>query len=277
MPVQELELRDVKKVIETIREHYPYDFSNYAKASLRRRIMHVIDVHRLSDVDELNRRLREEESFFKRVIEDISVNTTEMFRDPTFWRTLRDEVLPPLSDNRTIRVWHAGCSSGEEVFSMAVLLEEEGLMERANIYATDLHQSIIDQAKQGRFRMQNMETNRNNYEQFMGRGQLADHYEEKGDYAVFNPDLLRNVRFKVHDLVQDESFMRFDLILCRNVLIYFDQELQRKVVELFHQSNLREGYFCIGSKETIQWLNSTTAEKYKPVNSRESIYKKMRE
>ncbi|MEM9023654.1 MAG: protein-glutamate O-methyltransferase CheR [Bacteroidota bacterium] len=274
---RDLNVRDLRNLTGVIHDVYGYDFSHYARASFRRRVQRVMDLQRLEGPDHLIHRLRKDRTFFERFLQEITVNTTEMFRDPSFWRNVRDELLPEFRKFGKIRIWHAGCSSGEEVYSMAILLHEAGMLDNAIIYATDIDQGILHQARSGNHAIGHMELNIKNYERFGGAGQLQDYYKEVGDRAIFDQHLIRNVKYKIHNLVAGEQFMKFDLILCRNVMIYFDAELQREVIRLMHASCFHKGYMCLGAKETIQWINSPEAAKFQLVMPKDSIYQKMRD
>ncbi|WP_038032734.1 CheR family methyltransferase [Thermonema rossianum] len=273
----EIEIAQLRRLIEMIKKRYDYDFSNYAMSSFRRRVQRFIELFRIESMEELIRKLELDKQFFKTFLSEITVNVTEMFRDPTFWVELRDEIIPSiLMNKKEFRVWHAGCSSGEEVFSMAILLDEMGILDQVEIVATDIDYSILDKAQQATYNLRNMEeVNKKNYQRFMGKRTLEAYYKVEDGKAVMDKTLLRNVQFVEHNLVNGEKIGVFDLILCRNVMIYFNQTLQNEVLKLFHASLPRYGYLAIGSKESLIWCEY--ANKFIIVNNNEKIYKKIRD
>jgi chemotaxis protein methyltransferase CheR len=271
----EIESKEIKELISVVKVKYNFDFSNYATCSLKRRLERVLELNNFQNSEELIGRISESESFFNRFLKDITVNTTEMFRDPSMWRKIKTDVLPILSQNPMLKIWHAACSSGEEVYSMAILLKEEGLLDRSTIYASDINEDVLDVAKKGTYPFRNMELNEANYNRFGGKTSLSSYYTKKDDKAAFDSSLTSKVKFKTHDLVLGSAFSKFDLILCRNVFIYFNFQLQENVVRMFHESLFRNGHLIVGSKETISWCK--TAEKFSTVCSDERIYKKEKE
>lgn len=274
--MKDIEIADIKKVADVVKSQYDYDFTNYAMSSFKRRIQRIMDMHKFASVDLLVKRIREDKQFFEDFIVEITVNVTEMFRDPSFWRILRDDIIPAIMLNHDkLRIWHAGCSSGEEVFSMAIVLQEMGLLQKATIIATDLDKEILKKAKLGKYTMKNMELNEKNYIRFQGNTSLKDYYKEQNNYAVLDPNLVMNVSFREHDLVKGDVFNKFDLILCRNVMIYFNQSLQNEVLKKFHESLFKYGYLVIGSKESLIWCD--IANKFIVVNNEEKVYKKFKD
>jgi len=275
-PMKDIEIADIKKVADVVKSQYDYDFTNYAMSSFKRRIQRIMDMHKFATVDSLVKRIKEDKQFFEDFIVEITVNVTEMFRDPSFWRVLRDDIIPAIMLNHDkLRIWHAGCSSGEEVFSMAIVLKEMGLLQQATIIATDLDKEILKKAKLGKYTMKNMELNEKNYIRFQGKTSLKDYYKEQNDYAVLDPNLVMNVSFREHDLVKGVVFNKFDLVLCRNVMIYFNQSLQNEVLKKFHESLFKYGYLVIGSKESLIWCD--IANKFIVVNNEEKVYKKFKD
>jgi chemotaxis protein methyltransferase CheR len=199
-----------------------------------------------------------------------------MFRDPSFWRELRDHIIPNiLLNHNTINIWHAGCSSGEEVFSMAILLKEMGIHDKAKIIATDIDKVILQKAKSGIYPLKNMELNEKNYIRFQGTSSLYKYFKDENGRAIMDKSLVENVSFREHDLVQGIVFNKFDLILCRNVMIYFNQTLQNQVLKKHHESLFKYGYLIIGSKESLIWCE--IANKFIVVNNEEKIYKKIKD
>jgi chemotaxis protein methyltransferase CheR len=273
---QDIEISDLRRITELVKEQYKYDFTNYAMSSFRRRILRIMELYKFGSADLLIKRLKDDRSFFDEFIAEITVNVTEMFRDPPFWRELRDNVIPNiLLNHNTISIWHAGCSSGEEVFSMSILLKEMGILDKAKIIATDIDKVILEKAKKGHYSMKNMELNEKNYIRFEGKNNFKDYFKEENGKAVMDKSLIQNVSFREHDLVQGVVFNKFDLILCRNVMIYFNQNLQNEVLKKHHESLFKYGYLVIGSKESLIWCE--IANKFIVVNNEEKIYKKIKD
>ncbi|GAA5026734.1 chemotaxis protein R [Marivirga lumbricoides] len=276
MERQDIEISDLRRITELVKEQYKYDFTNYAMSSFRRRILRIMELYKFGSADLLIKRLKDDRSFFDEFISEITVNVTEMFRDPSFWRELRDNVIPNiLLNHNTISIWHAGCSSGEEVFSMAILLKEMGILHKAKIIATDIDKVILDKAKMGHYSMKNMELNEKNYIRFEGKNKFKDYFTESNGKAIMDKSLIENVSFREHDLVQGVVFNKFDLILCRNVMIYFNQNLQNEVLKKHHESLFKYGYLVIGSKESLIWCE--IANKFIVVNNEEKVYKKIKD
>jgi chemotaxis protein methyltransferase CheR len=214
--------------------------------------------------------------FIAEFLDEVTVNVTELFRDPSFWRLLRDEIIPAiLLNNKEFRVLHAGCSSGEEVVSMAILLKEMGISNNVSIVAADIDPAILDKAVSATYPIKNMEVTEKNSIRYQGTGKLADYYRDDAGRAVFHKDLLRNVTFKRYDLVTGEVFNKFDLILCRNVMIYFNQALQNEVLKKFHSSLFKYGYLAIGTKESLMWCEY--ANRFICVNQEEKVYRKIKD
>jgi chemotaxis protein methyltransferase CheR len=273
---QDIEISDLRRITELVKDQYKYDFTNYAMSSFRRRILRIMELYKFGSADLLIKRLKDDRSFFDEFIAEITVNVTEMFRDPPFWRELRDNVIPNiLLNHNTISIWHAGCSSGEEVFSMSILLKEMGILDRAKIIATDIDKVILEKAKKGHYSMKNMELNEKNYIRFEGNSNFKDYFKEENGKAIMDKSLIQNVSFREHDLVQGVVFNKFDLILCRNVMIYFNQNLQNEVLKKHHESLFKYGYLVIGSKESLIWCE--IANKFIVVNNEEKIYKKIKD
>lgn len=276
MQMQEVEISDLRRLSKVVLEEYDYDFTNYAMSSFRRRIQRILELYKFGNVNMLIKRLKDDRDFFDEFISEITVNVTEMFRDPSFWRELRDHIIPNiLLNHNNISIWHAGCSSGEEVFSMAILLKEMDMLDKAKIIATDIDNEILTRAKRGAYPIKNMDLNEKNYIRFQGSKQLSDYYVEDNGKAVLDPKLVENVSWRQHDLVQGIVFNKFDLILCRNVMIYFNQNLQNEVLKKLHESLFKYGYLVIGSKESLIWCE--IANKFIVVNNEEKIYKKIKD
>ena len=274
--MHDIDIADLKRISELIYEKYNYDFRNYAMSSFKRRVVRILELKKLTLSNLLNK-LADTPPFIHEFIDELTVNVTEMFRDPGFWKVIRQEVIPAMRlANRRIKIWHAGCSSGEEVMTMCLLLREMGILEEVSITATDLDVNMLERARSATYPLKNMRLNENNYVRFGGRpSELKKYYQEENGYAVFYRDLLNQVSFLHHDLVLGNVFDRFDLILCRNVMIYFNQDLQNEVLKKFHESLCRNGYLSIGSKESLIWCDY--ANRFMVVNNDEKIYKKIKD
>ena len=273
--IQDIDISDLKKITEVVYAQHGYDFRNYAMSSFKRRMLRILEVCGLT-VESLLAKLSDRSGFIDTFLDEMTVNVTEMFRDPGFWRLLREEIIPGiLLNNRQFKIWHAGCSSGEEVISMKILLHEMGIANDVRIFASDLDQAILEKAKKPCYSLKNMETNEKNYIRFQGKKSLKDYYTEENGKAVINPDLLANVSYQRHDLVLGHGFGTFDLILCRNVMIYFNQALQNEVLKKFHGSLHKYGYLVIGAKESMIWCDY--ANRFIVVNQEERVFKKIRD
>ncbi|MGZ3862942.1 MAG: CheR family methyltransferase [Bacteroidia bacterium] len=250
---------------------YGIDLSNYAQASFLRRLERFLSIHPEKNLFDLSDKLVANNTSFDAFIKEITVNTTEMFRDPTCWAFIRKEIIPALNDLPSVRIWHAGCSSGEEVHSMAILLKEEGLYDKCKIVASDLNKEIIEAAKSGTFSARDFELNQENYKISGGHGSLSDYFNKEDKSYIMDRGLLTNVRFLRHDLSTGTSFSKFDLIICRNVMIYFNKELQEKVFSLFEGSLFKKGFVVIGKKESMAYYNN--APRFAEINATEKIYR----
>jgi chemotaxis protein methyltransferase CheR len=269
----EVERLEIELLLEGIYRHYGFDFRSYAYASLKRRLWKRIHADGLSTVSALQERVLHDAQVMERLLLDLSVNVTAMYRDPTFYRAFREKAVPLLRTYPFVRLWHAGCSTGEEVFSMAILLEEEGLYERARIYATDINELVLRQAKTGIFPLEKMQDYTQSYVRAGGTRSFSEYYTAGYDGAIFNTSLLRNVVFAQHNLVTDRSFAEFNVILCRNVMIYFDRELQNRVHGLFYSSLSNFGLLALGSKESIRFTGYE--DRYEPLDATEKIYRRI--
>lgn len=269
---EDLEALEIELLLEGIFRHYGSDFRNYSYPSLRRRVWNMIRAERLQSVSGLQDRVLHDPSAMQRMLLHLSVNVTSMFRDPTFYVSFREKVVPMLRSYPFIRIWHAGCSTGEEVYSMAILLYEQDLYERCRIYATDMNEVVLKKAKDGIFPLDLMQEYEGNYTKAGGTASFADYYTAKYDHAIFRQSLKKNLIFSHHNLVTDGSFNEFNVILCRNVMIYFNSTLQTRVHNLFYESLRRFGVLALGRKET---LRLTVHEKnYEVIDAREKIYRR---
>jgi chemotaxis protein methyltransferase CheR len=275
--MQEIEISQLRALTDLIKQKYDYDFANYAMSSFRRRIQRIIELYKFASVEALMEKLMvADNKFFQEFLSEITVNVTEMFRDPSFWVEMRENILPLIfTENKMVSIWHAGCSSGEEVFSMAITLREMGLLDRVRIVATDIDNFILQKAREGTYSMKNMELNHKNYERAKGLFTLDRYYKEQGGKAYLDKTLVKDVSFKEHNLVSGAAFSKFDIILCRNVMIYFNQTLQNQVLKVFHESLFKNSFLVVGSKESLIWCE--IANKFAIVNNEEKIYKKIKD
>ena len=264
---------ELETLINVVYEYYGFDFGSYSKASLKRRVTRLYHMDGFHHFHEFLAKVRTDADYYKRMVEEITVNVTEMFRDPLFYAVLRREILPVLGTKPFIRIWHAGCATGEEVYSMAILLKEANLLHKSLIYATDINDSVLNTAKKGVFPLRMMKQYSENYLASEGKADFSTYYTANYGIAKFNEDLSEKMVFSQHNLVSDSSFNEFDLILCRNVLIYFDNDLQERALKLFDDSLPKLGYLVLGSKETMKY--SELHGKYKQFE-KEKIWRKMK-
>jgi chemotaxis protein methyltransferase CheR len=253
---------------------YGYDFTEYSKASLQRRIQRLFALDKFPSFAEFRHRLQHDPQYFRRFVEEVTVNVTEMLRDPSFYRTLRTTILPVLATYPFIRIWHAGCSTGEEVYSMAILLKEAGLLHKSLLYGTDINPLVIEKARKGIFPVSQMQKYSENYIQSGGIKDFSSYYTANYHLAKFDSSLAGKMIFSTHNLVSDFSFNEFQLILCRNVLIYFERGLQAKVFKIFDYSLENFGYLALGAKESLRF--SPIADGYKQIG-KEKIWRKVHE
>ena len=263
---------EILLLLEGMFRKYGYDFRDYSKAHLRRRIRYRLTSSKLDTVSAMIHRMLYDQGFFETLLRDLSINVTEMFRDPAIYATIRNDIIPFLKTYPFIKVWHAGCATGEEVYSMAILLHEEGLLPRSQIYATDFNQSALDQAKKGIFPLASIKQYTTNYQKSGGREAFSDYYTA-GDNEVILPGWLKQqIVFADHNLVTDAVFSEVNLVVCRNVLIYFNRELQNKIFQTFYDSLCDGGFLWLGSKESLRL--SPLAEKFEAIFPDSKIYKK---
>jgi chemotaxis protein methyltransferase CheR len=268
----ELEGIEINLLLEGIYSIYGFDFRSYLRSSLRRRIYHRMNLEGLPTITSLLEKVLHEPNFIDKLLNDFSIKVTEMFRDPSFFASFRKDVIPLLRELPEIRIWHAGCATGEEVYSMAILLEEEGLLNKAKIYATDMNELVIESAKQGKFPLKRMQTFTKNYLRAGGTKEFSSYYTTNYEHALFHPHIKENIMFAQHNLATDRSFNEFHVILCRNVLIYFDSELQNHVHQLFFESLALNGFLALGNMES---LLTPLKNKYEDFNAPERIFRKV--
>lgn len=242
---------EIELLLEGIYQRYGYDFRNYVRTHVKRRIQNRLQLCNLNSISELQHHVLYDPDFASLLIKDLSISVTEMFRDPLFYRAVRDKVIPILKTWSYVKIWHAGCSTGEEVYSMAILLKEEGLYDRVQIYATDFNEHSLDHARQGIFSMENMKQYAGNYHQSDARHSFSSYYFSSYDLAIMDQSLKKNIVWANHNLVTDSDFTEAHMIVCRNVLIYFNRDLQNKVYKLFCSSLVNGGILCLGSKENL--------------------------
>ena len=270
----DLENLEIDLLLEGIFKHYGYDFRDYAHASLKRRILNFVKSENLNTVSGLQEKALHEHDCMERLLLTLSINVTSMFRDPAFFLTFREKVVPILRTYPFIRIWCAGCSTGEEVYSIAILLREEGLLEKTKIYATDMNEAVIKKAKDGIFHLSLMKEYTNNYLQAGGKASFSDYYNAAYENAIFNPSLKTNVTFAQHNLVTDASFNEFHVIMCRNVMIYFNKSLQERVYKLLNESLIMLGILCLGEKETIRF--TALENSYDELEKGRKVYRKVK-
>jgi chemotaxis protein methyltransferase CheR len=249
-PLEDLEIR---LLLEGLWCSYGYDFRDYALSSVRRRVRFFMQEEGLSTVSSVQDRVLHDTLALRRLLGSLSVNVTAMFRDPGFYQALREAVVPVLRTYPAVRIWHAGCSTGEEVYSVAILLHEEGLYDRCRLYATDMNDAILAQAERGELSLASMRDNTRNYIDAGGKRGFARWYKTRDGRAFLAPELRRNIVFAQHNLATDGSLNEFHLIVCRNVLIYFNRSLQERVHRLLYGSLIRFGFLGLGSKETVRF------------------------
>jgi chemotaxis protein methyltransferase CheR len=272
--LQETNIEDIELelLLEGIFRRYGYDFRHYSRASIKRRVKHFMAKSGQEKISEVTTLALYDSNFFQQLVLDFSVPVTEMFRDPEVYKSLRDKVIPVLATYPFIKIWHAGCASGEEVYSLAILLQEEGLYDRTTIYATDFNEVVLEKAKQGIYPLGDIKKDIDNYQRAGGKGSLAEYFEALYDSVIMTKSLKKNITFARHNLAIDQVFGEMHLILCRNVLIYFDKTLQARVHHLFNDSIIRGGFLCLGKKETLQF--SEIYEQYKDIDKPGKIYQK---
>jgi chemotaxis protein methyltransferase CheR len=263
---------ELRLLIEAIYLKYSYDFRDYSGASVKRRVNHALRQFDCLTISALQERVLHDPAAFMKLLQFLTIPVSEMFRDPSHFLAIRQEVVPLLRTYPSIKVWIAGCSTGEEVYSMAILLREEGLLDRTIIYATDINPTSLEKAKQGIFSMESVRGYAENYRKAGGQGVFSDYYTSAYDYAIFDKTLRENVTFADHSLATDSVFSETQLISCRNVLIYFNKKLQDRAFGLFHDSLCHRGFLVLGSKETLDF--SAYSSRFEALVKQERIYRK---
>lgn len=264
---------EVPLLVEAIYRRWGYDFRDYAPASLKRRVRRIVEAEKLLSVSALQERVLRDPACMQRFLEQATVSVTAMFRDPAFYRAFRAVAAPLLQQRRTLRIWHAGCAGGEEVYSMAILLHEEGLLDRTRIYATDISQTALNAAHEGIYPLEKMKEYTQNYQAGGGKAAFSEYFQAGHGHVVMRADLSQNIVWAQHNLVTDASFNEFDLILCRNVLIYFNARLQERVHRLLYDSLTPDGLLVLGRQESLQLTPHESC--YQALDSREKIYRRV--
>jgi len=262
--------QEFRELLEAIRLVYGYDFTDYAEASVKRRVLLFMSSKKIESLADLSKAILQNEKLFEEFIQVISVTVTEMFRDPVFYKSLRENVMKRLGTYPFIKIWVAGCATGEEVYSIAIMLKEEGLLSRSIIYATDINQRSLHIAKEGLYDAENMKAYTANYQKAGGIESFSDYYKAKYNSVIFDKSLKQNIVFSPHNLAVDKSFNEFQFIICRNVLIYFNQQLQNKVISLFYESLCPFGFLALGNKESL--LFSERKKNFEDVDKKEKIF-----
>lgn len=260
-------------LMEAIYLKYSYDFRDYSGASQKRRVLHALTQLNCPTVSALQARVLHDPTMFHQLLQYLTIPVSEMFRDPTFFLALRQQVVPVLRTYPSLKVWIAGCSTGEEVYSLAILLKEEGLLDRTLIYATDINPASLDKARQGIFPLGSIQGHTANYQKAGGQRSFSDYYTAAYNAAIFDKSLRENVTFADHSLATDSVFSETQLVLCRNVLIYFNKKLQDRALGLFHDSLGRRGFLGLGSKESIDF--SAYGERFDAVDKSERLFRKL--
>lgn len=263
---------EFKLLLEAIHLKYGYDFRGYAAGSLSRRMRALLNRYRMTEFCQLLLRILKEPDFFRTILPHLTVTTSEMFRDPSFYRTLRTEVIPTLKTFASLNVWIAGCSNGQEAYSMAIMLHEEGLLDRTVIFATDVNPAALKSAREGIFATDVIQLYTRNYVEAGGTASFSDYYTADYGYARMASFLKDNMVFSEHNLGTDGVFSEMHLVSCRNVLIYFDKDLQNRVLNLFRESLRFRGYLCLGSKENLRFSNQAAA--FDVIDAKNKIYQK---
>ena len=271
--VENIDSGELQALLKAVREVYGYDFTQYAEASIKRRSLFFMNSNNMRTIQELSQALLGDDQVFEEFVRNLSVTVTEMFRDPPFYAALRAKVMKRLATYPFIKIWVAGCATGEEVYSIAILLKEEGLLSRSIIYATDINQHSLHHAKEGIFPMDLMKSYTTNYIKSGGKKDFSQYYVAQYNAALFDRSLRNNIVFAPHNLASDQSFNEFQLILCRNVLIYFNQELQNKVMNLFYDSLCSFGILGLGNKESLLFTDKQKC--FDAIDQKQKIFMKI--
>ncbi len=263
---------ELELLLQAVFMQYGYDFRDYSRAHVKRRVKHRVAQEGMKSISELQNYVLHDRSTFERLVRSLSINVTEMFRNPDFYKSVREKVIPILKTYPYLKIWHAGCATGEEVYSFAIMLKEEGLLKRTQIYATDFNPDVIQQAQKGIFPIRNIKEYTTNYQKAGGKESFSDYYHANDEWVIFEKSLKKNIVFAEHNLVTDGVFAEVNMIICRNVLIYFNRNLQNEVLKLLHKSLIAGGFLALGTKESLMF--SSEEKKYKAIDARQKIFKK---
>ena len=263
---------EIKLLLEAIYLKYGADFRGYSRLSVKRQILKMVSDNNFKNISELQHKMVWDEPFFKTVLPKFSINVTEHFRDPSFYKFFRDDIVPFLKTYPSLKIWHAGCATGQEVYSMAILFEEENLYDRTRFYATDINTKALAIAKEGMYPDKELPLSSKNYIKAQGKKSFSEYIDNQGKTFMMQRGLKRNIFFFDHNLVTDETFVEAHVILCRNVMIYFDDTLTRRVIRLFYNSLHNHGFLCLGLRERI--MGTDVNEKFRLLNSNEKVYRK---
>ena len=272
MDKNQIENIEMDLLLEAMFKRYGYDFRQYSKSSIRRRIKQFLIKSGCSNVIQLIQKILYDEYLFESLVYNFSVTVTEMFRDPDFFLTIREKLVPYLKTYPSFKIWHAGCATGEEVYSMAIILKEAGLYDKGNIIATDYNDASLEKAKDGVFPIEQIKLYTENYQKSGGSNSFSEYYHSKYNYSILENSLKNNIFFTNHNMAMDSVFGIMNVVICRNVLIYFDKELQNRVLNLFDESLVPNGFLCLGTKESLRF--SDIVDRYKPVDDEQKIYQK---
>lgn len=264
---------EVKLLLEAVFLKYSFDFRHYSRSSVKRQILKMVKDENLTHISELEHKLIWDNVFFQKMLPRFSINVTEHFRDPHFYEAFRNEVVPILRTYPSVKIWHAGCATGQEVYSMAILLEEENLFDKAQIYATDMNVKALEIAKNGIYSIKDTIEGAKNYFQAGGKASFSDYFIAKDKSIIMDKKFKKNILFFDHNLATDDSFVQAQVILCRNVLIYFDETLTRRVVKLFYESLCDRGFLCLGSRERLS--GNGYKNQFKALDIKEKIYQQI--
>jgi len=267
-----IELIEIDLLLEAVFRRYGYDFRSYARASIERRIRQFMSGAGCASVSEMIPKVLHDKEFFSRLARYFSISVTEMFRDPFVYRAVREKVVPLLRTWPHFKIWHAGCATGEEIYSLAIVLKEEGVYDRATIYATDFNDEALERAREGLYEVGKMKEATRNYQQAGGKVPFSEYYHARYDAAAMDGSLKERITFANHNLAVDEAFGEMHLVFCRNVLIYFNRELQNRALRLFTESLVHGGFLCLGTKEDLQFTD--VSSRYEVVDGKAKIYRK---
>ena len=272
MKKSEIEQVEIDLLLEAIYRRYGYDFRSYARASIERRTRQFLSGSGCVSISEMIPKVLRDKEFFSRLARCFSISVTELFRDPFVYRAVREKVVPLLRTWPHVKVWHAGCATGEEVYSLAIVLKEEGVYDRTTIYATDFNDEALGKAREGVYEIRNLQEATRNYQQTGGKTSFSEYYHARYGVAAMDSSLKERITFASHNLASDSAFGEMHMVFCRNVLIYFNRDLQNRALEIFTESLVHGGFLCLGTKEDIRFTD--VHDKYETVDSKARIYKK---